>query len=207
MNPLIAPARKKYQKRGLSTTKPGTLLKKRIPVKTNQWDEKRPGFIEADTVAHCGNSTAGMFAYTLNCVDIATGWIEQRAIWGKGEQGSVKAIESIEKAIPFPLQGFDCDNGAEFLNWHLARYLVNEQRKKPVQFTRARAYLKNDHAHLENKNWTHVRQYIGYQRFGQPEIVELLNRLYTSEWRLYFNYFIPSVKLIEKKRIGAKVIK
>jgi hypothetical protein len=203
---LMAPGRKKFKKRGLATTKPGALIKRHIPIKTQQWDETKPGFIEADTVAHCGDSTAGMFAYTLNCVDIATGWTEQRATWGKGERGIVKAIENIEKSLPFPLLGFDCDNGSEFLNWHLYRYLTND-RKKPVQFTRARAYHKNDNAHIENKNWTHIRQYIGYQRFDQAEIVDLLNQLYTTEWRLYFNYFIPSVKLIEKERIGTKINK
>lgn len=202
---LMAPSRAKYTKRGLATTKPGAILKKRIPVKTNQWDERTPGFLEADTVAHCGSSTEGMFVYTVNCVDIATGWTEQRAVWGKGEQGVRKAIESIENTLPFPIQGFDCDNGSEFLNWHLVRYFT--QRKQPVQFTRARAYHKNDNAHIETKNWTHIRQYLGYQRFDKPHLVEKLNELYTTEWNHYFNFFIPSVKLIEKARVGSKIIK
>ncbi len=101
----MAKTRSKYQKRGLATTKPGSILKKRIPVKTSQWDETRPGFLETDTVAHCGNSTAGQFVYTINCVDIASGWTEQRAVWGKGEQGVVAAIENIENTIPFALKG------------------------------------------------------------------------------------------------------
>lgn len=203
---LMAPSRARFNKLGLTTTKPGSLLKKHIPVKTKQWDETTPGFLEADTIAHCGSSVAGMFAYTINTVDIATQWTEQRATWGKGERGVLSAIKDIENQLPFPLKGFDCDNGSEFLNWHLLRYFT-KNRKKPVHFTRARAYQKNDNAHIENKNWTHVRQYLGFQRFDKYELVELLNDLYTSEWNLYFNFFVPSVKLIQKERIGSKIIK
>lgn len=202
---LMQPWRARYTKRGLSTTKPGTILKKHIPVKTKQWDETKPGFLEADTVAHCGDTVAGMFVYTINCVDIATGWNQQRAAWGKGEGGVLKAIKSIEKSLPFDILGFDCDNGSEFLNWHLLRYLSN--RKQPIQFTRSRAYHKNDNAHIEGKNWTHIRQYPGYQRFENLELVDLLNDLYTSEWNLYFNFFIPSVKLIDKVRVASKIIR
>jgi hypothetical protein len=200
----MQPWRTKYSKRGLSTTKPGTILKKHIPVKTKQWDEEKPGFLEADTVAHCGDSVAGMFVYTLNCVDIATGWNQQRALWGKGEQGVLQAIQNIEKTLPFDILGFDCDNGSEFLNWHLLRYF--SKRKQPIKFTRSRAYHKNDNAHIEGKNWTHIRQYLGYQRFDNIELVDLLNDLYTKEWNLYFNFFIPSVKLINKVRDGSKII-
>jgi hypothetical protein len=203
---LMAPSRSKFNKMGLSTTKPGSILKKHIPVKTNQWDESMPGFLEADAIAHCGSSVAGMFVYTINCVDIATQWTEQRAVWGKGERGVKNSIQDIESHLPFPLKGFDCDNGSEFLNWHLVRYLT-KYRKKPVQFTRSRAYQKNDNAHIENKNWTHVRQYLGYQRFDKPQLVDMLNDLYTSEWNLYFNFFIPSVKLIFKERVRSKIIK
>ena len=202
---ILSTVRAKYNKKGLATTKPGSILKKQIPIKTNQWDETTPGFLEADTVAHCDNSTAGMFVYTLNTVDIATGWTEQRAVWGKGEQGVLKAIKNIEASLPFSIKGFDCDNGSEFLNWHLKNYWT--ERKRPVQFTRARAYHKNDNAHIESKNWTHIRQYIGYQRFEHRELTHKLNELYTSEWNLYFNFFIPSVKLISKNRIRSKIIK
>jgi hypothetical protein len=195
----------KFKKRGLSTTKPGTILKKHIPIKTNQWDENKPGFLEADSVAHCGDSVAGMFVYTINCVDIATTWNQQRATWGKGERGVLQSIKGIEKALPFDILGFDCDNGSEFLNWHLLRYFSD--RKQPIQFTRSRAYHKNDNAHIEGKNWTHIRQYLGYQRFENIELVDLLNDLYTSEWSLYFNFFIPSAKLIDKERVGSKVIR
>lgn len=202
---LLKPVRVKYKGRGKSTTKPGTLLRKHIPVKTNQWDENRPGFLEADTVAHCGTSMAGMFAFTIDCVDIATGWTEQRAVWGKGETAVLAQIEDIEASLPFPLQGFDSDNGSEFLNHHLLKYLSD--RKQPVQFTRSRAYHKDDNAHIEQKNWTHVRQWLGYHRFDNPEAVPLLNKLYKSEWRLFHNFFCPSVKLIEKQRIASKTIK
>jgi len=202
---LLKPTRIKYKGRGRSTTKPGTLLKKHIPIKTDQWDETRPGFLEADTVAHCGESMAGMFAFTLDCVDIATNWTEQRAVWGKGETGVLEQIKDIEDSIPFPLLGFDSDNGSEFLNYHLLRHF--HQRKQPIQFTRSRPYHKNDNAHVEQKNWTHVRQWLGYQRLDNPDVVALMNDLYTSEWRLYHNFFMPSVKLLEKKRIASKTIK
>jgi len=202
---LMKPMRSRFNKLGLATTKPGSILRKHIPIKTNQWEETIPGFLEADTLAHCGNSVAGMFVYSINCVDIATGWSAQRAVWGKGERGVMAAINSIEKSLPFPILGFDCDNGSEFLNWHLYKHL--SKRKQPVQFTRSRAYHKNDNAHIEEKNWSHLRQYLGYQRFEDPLLVGLLNELYTSEWNQYFNFFIPSLKLIDKLRLGSKTIK
>jgi hypothetical protein len=146
-----------------------------------------------------------MFAYTIDCVDIATGWTEQRAVWGKGETDVLEQIKQIEKALPFPLLGFDCDNGGEFLNYHLLRHFA--QRKRPVKFTRSRAYHKDDNAHVEQKNWTHVRQWIGYQRLDDPKVVPLLNDLYRHQWRLFHNFFCPSVKLLSKERIGSKTIK
>ena len=202
---LLKPVRIQYKKRGRATTKPGTLLRQQIPLKTNQWDETRPGFLEADTVAHCGDSMAGMFTFTVDCVDIATGWTEQRAVWGKGESGVLEQIHDIEKSLPFPLLGFDCHNGGEFLNYHLLRHFT--QRKKPVQFTRSRAYHKDDNAHIEQKNWTHVRQWLGYDRLDNPKVVPPLNNLYTQEWRLFHNFFLPSVKLVAKVRIASKTIR
>ena len=202
---LLKPVRSQYKKRGRATTKPGTLLRKQIPLKTNQWDESRPGFLEADTVAHCGDSMAGMFAFTVDGVDIATGWTEQRAVWGKGESGVLEQVHHIEQSLPFPLLGFDCDNGGEFLNYHLFRHFT--ERKKPVQFTRSRAYHKDDNAHIEQKNWTHVRQWLGYDRLDNPKVVPLLNDLYTQEWRLFHNFFLPSVKLLAKERIASKTIR
>ena len=106
---MMAPSRAKFCKKGLATTKPGSIIKKHIPVKTNQWDEQKPGFLEADTVAHCGSSGAGMFVYTVNSVDIATQWTQQRAVWGKGEKGVLNAISDIESHLPFPIKGFDCE--------------------------------------------------------------------------------------------------
>jgi hypothetical protein len=205
MDRLLSPTRIQYRKRGRSTTKPGTLLRRQIPIKTNQWDESRPGFFEADTVAHCDQSLSGIFAYTIDCVDIATGWTEQRAVWGKGETDTLEQIKQIEKVLPFPLLGFDCDNGAKFLNYYLLRHFTKRQR--PVHFTRSRAYHKDDNAHVEQKNWTHVRQWLGYQRLDDPRVVHLLNDLYTKEWRLFHNFFCPSMKLISKERIGSKTIK
>jgi hypothetical protein len=202
---LLHPVRIQYKTRGRTTTKPGTLIRKHIPIKTNQWDESRPGFLEADTVAHCGQSLSGMFAYTIDCVDIATGWSEQRAVWGKGETNVLQQIKQIEKSLPFPLLGFDSDNGGEFLNYHLLKHF--SQRKHPVQFTRSRAYHKDDNAHVEQKNWTHVRQWLGYQRLDDPKVVLLLNDLYRQEWRLFHNFFCPSAKLLSKERIGSKTIK
>lgn len=202
---LLAPLRHLYCKRGLTTTKPGSLIKKHIPIKTNQWDEHVPGFLEADTVAHCGTSMAGMFAFTLNTVDIATNWTEQRALWGRGERATVEALTSIEQALPFRLRGFDCDNGSEFINWTILTHYT--KRKRPVAYTRSREYHKNDNAHIEGKNWTHVRQYLGYERFDDPILVDMLNDLYTTEWRLLMNVFLPSTKLTDKQRVKSRIIK
>jgi len=202
---LLRRLKSRYKKFGLSTTKPGSLLKKQVPIKLNQWEESIPGFIEADTVAHCGSTVSGQFAYTLNTVDIATGWTEQRALWGKGKRGVFEALKNIREHLPFKVLGFDCDNGGELLNYMLLEYFTGQ--KNPVQYTRSREYKKNDNAHIEEKNWTHVRQFIGYQRFDKIETVDKLNDLYLTEWRLYLNFFIPSFKLIDKKRIGAKIIK
>jgi hypothetical protein len=198
--------RKKHKRVNISTTKPGTLLRKQIPIKTNQWDEFRPGFLEADTVAHCGGYSEGQYVNTVDFVDIATAWTEQRAVWGKGETAVLQQIKDVEASLPFALLGFDSDNGGEFLNYHLLRHFA-DNRKTPIQFTRSRAYKKDDNAHIEQKNYTHVRQKLGYRRFEDQKMVELLNDLYKNEWRLYHNFFLPSVKLIEKERFRSKIIK
>lgn len=202
---ILVSARIEHTGRGRTTTKPGTLLRNTVPIKTGQWDETRPGFIEGDTVAHCGTTTAGQFAWTLDCVDIATGWTEQRAVWAKRDEDVVEKMRSIEKALPFPMRGFDCDNGSEFINHLLIKHFLD--RRESVQFTRSRAYHKNDNAHVEQKNWTHVRQWLGYERFEKPEAVGLMNELYENEWRLFHNFYCPSVKLLSKERVGSKVIK
>ena len=203
---LLKPIRPKYKKHGLSCTKPGSLLRKQIPIKTNQWDEFNPGCIEADTVHHCGETTTGQYVLTVNYDDIATQWTEQRAVWGKGETGVFEQTEDVENSLPFAIRGFDSDCGGEFINDHLYKYFTNRS-ENPVQFTRSRAYHPDDNSHVEQKNWTHVRQWLGYYRFDNSEIVPLLNDLYKNEWRLFHNFFIPSVKLIEKKRVGSKTIK
>jgi len=146
-----------------------------------------------------------MFIFTVNTVDIATGWTEQRAIWGKGESGALQALKAIEQVLPFKIRGFDCDNGGEFLNWTVFKYWAH--RRRPVDYTRSREYKKNDNAHIEGKNWTHIRQYLGYQKLDQLHLVAQLNDLYTTEWRLLLNFFLPSVKLIDKQRKGSKTIR
>lgn len=202
---ILTRFRGKFTKRGLCTTRPGSIIRDLIPIKTNQWDENRPGFIEVDLVAHCGTSVAGEYINTLDIVDIATGWTSQRAVWGKGESNTFKALREIELTLPFKIRGFDSDNGKEFLNYRLLKYF--KHRKDPVHYTRSRAYNKNDNAHIEEKNWTIVRQYIGYDRLNNPEQLELLNDLYRNQMNYFLNYFLPSVKLISKERQGSKIKK
>lgn len=203
---LLAPLRVKY-KRSYSGTKPGSILKKHIPVKTNQWDEDRPGYLEADTVAHCGSSLSGDFAWSLTMTDIYSGWTELRAVWNKGATGVVSQIENIEHSLAFPILGFDCDNGSEFLNWHLMHYFSNEAGAHRIHFTRSRPYHSDDNAHVEQKNWTHVRQLFGYARFDNEALVDLMNDLYKNEVSQMNNYFLPNFKLIDKQRVQAKIIK
>lgn len=202
---LLSPFRGKYEKRGLGTTRPGSMIRELIPIKTDQWNESRPGFVEVDTVAHCGSTVAGEYTNTVDMVDIATGWTIQRAVWGKGEANTLKAIREIELTLPFKLKGFDCDNGKEFMNYRLLKYFKN--RTPPVSYTRSRAYHKNDNSHIEEKNWTIVRQYVGYDRLDKPDQVELLNNIYRNELYWLLNFFIPSTKLISKKRYGSKIKK
>ncbi len=199
---LLQPTNVKGGRRGLSGTRPGTLLKHQIPIKTEHWDVTEPGFMEADTVAHCGTSLAGNFVWSLTLTDIYSGWTECRATWNKGATGVLAQIKHIEDTLPFALQGFDCDNGSEFLNYHLLRYF--HTRKEKVAFTRSRPYRKNDNAHVEQKNWTHVRQLFGYDRFGDERLVVLMNDLYAKEWSLLLNFFHPSQKLKEKNKINSK---
>lgn len=202
---LLKPLRALYKK-GRCSTKPGTLLKNQIPIKTHNWDVTKPGYFEADTVAHCGNSMSGDFVFSLTFTDIFSGWTENRAVWGKGSQGVLRQIKNIEERIVFPVLGFDCDNGSEFLNHHLVNYFT-DRPKAPVQFTRSRPYRKNDNAFVEQKNWTHVRQLLGYDRFDNPELVSVINDLYMNEWSLFNNYFCPTLKLKEKQRINSKYTK
>lgn len=201
---ILKPIKSHYPKR-LGGTKPGSLLKKHIPVKTNQWNETAPGFVEADTVAHCGTSLMGSFVWSITLTDIFSGWTENAAVWNKGAHGVLTQIQCIEKRLPFPILGFDCDNGSEFLNHHLLKYL--QTRKKPIQFTRSRPYHKGDNAHVEQKNWTHVRQLFGYYRLENPQLVILMNDLYQNEFSLLHNFFYPAMKLQDKVRIQSKIKK
>jgi len=190
------------QGKGRCTTRPGTLLRNQIPIRTHHWDVTQPGFVEADTVAHCGNSIAGEYVWSLTFTDILTTWTENRATWGKGSIGVLDQIKNIEKKVPFTLKGFHCDSGTEFLNNHLLHYFTD--RPKVVSFTRSRPYKKNDNAHVEQKNWSHVRQLLGYDRLDQHELVPMINDLYSNEWSLYQNHFCPTLKLVEKTRINSK---
>jgi hypothetical protein len=202
MDRLLA-ARKVREGKGRCGTKPGGLLKTQIPIRTDNWDVDRPGYLEADTVAHCGSSLEGDFVWSVTYTDIASGWTANRAVWNRGAQGVVRATREVEAALPFEILGFDCDNGGEFLNWHLVRYF--QERPKKVGFTRSRPYHKDDNGHVEEKNWTRVRQLLGYERFGDPAVLELLNELYREVWEPLNNFFLPCAKLESKSRHGAKV--
>lgn len=172
---LLKPHRLRGARRPFSTTKPGSLLKASIPIRTfADWDDKRPGFLEIDLVAHCGESTEGLYVNTLSAVDVATGWVECQGVWGKGQQRVGAAIHEMAKRLPFRLLGLDSDNGSEFINHHLYAYC----QQKEITFTRSRPYKKNDNAHVEQKNWPVVRRLIGYQRYSSKEALEQLNRVY-----------------------------
>jgi hypothetical protein len=205
MDRLLAPVRAQSGKRGLSGTKPGTLLKNQIPLQGQAWDVSQPGFIEADTVAHCGNSLAGDFVWSLTMTDLYSGWTECRATWNKGADGVMQQIKAIQQSLPFAVRGFDCDNGSEFLNWHLLRYF--QTRKPPVLFTRSRPYHSNDNAHVEQKNWSCVRQLFGYERFANARLGNAMNDLYANEFSLLTNFFCPTMKLADKTRVGSKIVK
>jgi len=201
---LLRPVRLQGRPKALSGTKPGSLLKTQIPIRGQCWDENRAGYIEADTVAHCGTSMAGDFLWSLTFTDIATGWTLNRAVWNKGADGVVTRIKELEAELPFALRGVDCDNGSEFLTHHLWSYL--RHRPRPVDFTRSRPYCKNDQAHVEQKNWTHVRQLLGYDRLDRIELVEPINDLYRL-WGALHNLFCSSFKLKEKLRVGSRIRK
>jgi hypothetical protein len=201
MDRMLAPVRARGRK-GRCATRPMALLKTHIPIRTESWDVDGPGWIEADTVAHCGGSMAGDFIWSLTFTDLWSGWTEMRAVWNCGSKGIIEQIRQIESELPFPILGFDSDNGSEFLNHHLWRYFAD--RRRPVKFTRSRPYRKNDNAHVEQKQWTHVRHLLGYDRLGEPSLVGPINALYAGPWGRLHNFFCPSMKLKTKQRIGAK---
>jgi hypothetical protein len=199
---LLAPARHRLGGRGRSTTKPGTLLRKAIPIRTfADWNDDRPGFLEMDLVAHCGETTSGDYLCTLDTVDIATCWSECIVPANRGQHAVCAALEELRQRLPFPLLGIDSDNDASFINDHLLRYC---QREK-LTFTRSRPYKKNDQAHIEQKNWSIVRQLVGYDRY-EKEAAGPLNALYLV-LHLYTNFFQPVLKLKEKIRVDGKVKK
>ena len=182
-------------------TKPGTLLKHHVPLRTDRWDVTVPGFTEIDLVAHGGDSGDGEFAHSLNLTDIHTTWVETRAVLGRGQHAVQVALDALCQLLPFRLQGIDSDNGSEFINAHLLAYC----QAHGIQFTRGRPYKKDDNAHIEQKNWTHVRKLVGYVRYDTPGAVAALNALYAQELRLFQNLFLPSVKLVRKVRVGARI--
>jgi hypothetical protein len=199
----LAPERARLQVRGRSGTKPGSILKRQIPIRTfAQWDELRPGFCEVDLVAHDGGSPYGEFCQTLDLTCVATGWTEPRALQNKAQRWVHEAIEQVREELPFPLLGLDCDNGSEFINMHLFRYCAEHA----ITFTRSRPYRKNDNCYVEQKNWPVVRQQVGYARYDTSAELEALRELYRV-LRLYVNFFQPQMKLVSKTRHGATVTK
>lgn len=190
-------------RRGLSTTKPGTLLKQAIPVRTfAEWDDARPGFVEIDLVAHCGDSTHGEYINTLTAVDVTTGWTECLPLANRSQRQVSAAILLLRQRLPFPLLGIDSDNDSAFINDNLYRYC----KKEEITFTRSRPYKKNDQAHVEQKNWSVVRRLIGYDRYESPQALALFETIH-EDVRLYINFFQPVLKLIDKHRVGSKLIK
>jgi hypothetical protein len=188
---------------GLSTTKPGSLLKKAIPVRTyTPWNEDQPGFLEIDLVAHCGGSVEGQYINTLTCVDLSTGWIECLAVHHRSQQAVFEAIQTMRIYLPFLLLGLDSDNGNEFINDLLYQYSLSEK----ITFTRSRPYQKNDQAHVEQKNWSVVRRLIGYDRLETEAEYLLLQSIY-ADLRLYTNFFQPVLKLVSKEHVDKKLVK
>jgi len=198
---LLTHDRKRINIKGRSRTKPGSLLKHQIPIKTwADWDNAKPGFVEIDSVHHCGSSLNGEYIYTLDLVDVATGWNECCAHLGRGEYRTIAALDTIKGRLPFPLLGIDFDSGGEFVNYHLLRYCD----KNHITYTRAREAIKNDQAYIEQQNYSVVRRFVGYQRMDTEEQLKLVSRLYEllSD---YQNFFQPVMRLKTKIRDGAKV--
>lgn len=200
---LLSPARQSGGRKPLSTTRPGSLLKSLIPIRTfADWQENKPGFMETDLVAHCGESTDGFYLNTLCAVDVAIGWTECLPVWGKGQERVKTALHKIRLDLPFNLLGVDSDNGSEFINQCFYDYC----RRQKITFTRSRAYKKNDSCHVEQKNGNIVRRLVGYDRYTSQSAYACLERVYRLV-RLYINFFQPTMKLISKSRHGAKVHK
>jgi len=193
--------KRQLKRRLYGRTKPGTLLKHHIPLKTDHWDVTAPGWTEIDLVSHSGACAEGEFGHSLTLTDIHTTWTESRAVLGKGAMGIEAALEDMRRGLPFALQGLDSDNGSEFINDHLWRYT----QARHIQFTRGRPYKKDDNAHVEQKNWTHVRKLLAWERYDTPQAVTAINALYRHDLRLMMNLFQPSVKLAKKVRVGSRL--
>jgi hypothetical protein len=192
-------------RRGKSATRPGTLLRHHVPLQGEVWDESRLGFLEADSVAHCGSSLASDFIWSLTYTDLASSWTEGRAVWNKGATGVLEQTRDVETHLPFELHGFDFDNGSEWLNWTLIRHL--QVRAHPIRVTRSRPYHKDDNAHVEQKNWMWPRQLLGYGRLENPSLVAPINALYKEVWGPLQNFFLPSMKLHDKWREGSRWVR
>jgi hypothetical protein len=200
---LLKEEKKKTALKGRSHTKPGTLLKHQIPIRTfSEWDETKPGYLEVDLVAHEGGDPRGDFIQTLCAVDVCTGWVEIRALKNKAQKWVFSAIDRMRQDLPFDLLGLDSDNGAEFINNQLYRYCL----ERKITFTRSRKYRKNDNCYVEQKNYSVVRKYAGYFRYDREEELKTLSELY-EHLRVYINFFQPVMKQISKVRVGSKVIK
>jgi len=176
--------------------------RQQIPIQGEVWNEKRAGFLEADSVAHCGSSLAGSFVWSLTYTDIASTWTSGRAVWNRGATGVLEQTRQVEQSLPFSLLGLDFDNGGEWLNWHLIRYL--QERSAPVRVTRSRPYHSDDNAHVEQKNWMWPRQLLGYGRLEDPHLIDPINQVYQHVWGPLQNFFLPSMKLMEKQRMGSR---
>jgi hypothetical protein len=201
MDRRLAPHKRRLKRRVYGRTKPGTLLKHHIPLRTEHWAVQTPGFTEVDLVSHSGECAEGEFLHSLNLTDIHTTWVETRAVMGKGQAGVQQALEEMRTVLPFALKGIDSDNGSAFINAHLYRYC----QAGKIQVTRGRPYKKDDNAHVEQKNWTHVRKLMGYARYDSPQARAAMNALYRHELRLFQNLFLPSVKLVRKVRVGSRL--
>ncbi|HSB09099.1 MAG TPA: DDE-type integrase/transposase/recombinase [Blastocatellia bacterium] len=203
MDRVLSSERKRMELKSRSGTKPGTLLKHQVPIRTFcEWDESKPGFMEVDLVSHGGGDERGDFCQTLSATDVNSAWTETEAVRNKAQVHVFEGLTKIRARLPFALLGLDSDNGSEFINSHLVAFCEHEQ----ISFTRSRPYRKNDNCYVEQKNYTVVRKTVGYMRHDTDKELHILNRLY-SYLRLYTNYFLPSMKLSEKTRIGSKVVK
>ena len=199
---LLIPARIEHRRR--ATTRPGTLLRHQIPIRT-EWAENQAGFLEMDTVALCGGTLDDRHGWMFDAVDIHTTWNEMRALPNRSEAATLLQIRDVEASLPFPLCGLDCDNGGEFIYHHLVKHLLG--REKPVAFNRSRPFRKNDQAHIEQKNYTQVRLWFGYERYDNPAVVPLINALCKGALNQLLNYFLPTMKLESKERVGSKVVR